>query len=45
MLRLLPPHACTSHPSPIAVALFDYEALGEDGNLTFDEGDLLEVST
>ena len=32
--------------SPVAVALFDYEALGEeseDGNLAFTEGDIIEV--
>ena len=36
-------HTC----SPVAVAIYDYDALaepGEDDNLEFDEGDLIEVS-
>ncbi len=34
------------HCSPVAVAIFDYEALadpGEEDNLEFQEGDLIEV--
>ena len=31
--------------SPLAVAMFDYEAFGEEeDNLEFEEGDLIEVS-
>ena len=33
-------------PSPVAVAIYDYEALaepGEEDNLEFEEGDLIEV--
>ena len=32
--------------SPVAVAIYDYEAMaepGEEGNLEFEEGDLIEV--
>ena len=34
------------HYSPIAVALYDYDTedrLGEDGNLSFFEGEIIEV--
>ena len=34
--------------SPVAVAIYDYEALaepGEEDNLEFEEGDLIEVCT
>lgn len=34
--------------SPVAVAIFDYEALaepGEEDNLEFEEGDLIQVHT
>ena len=39
-----PPSPPSPLPSTVAVALYDYEALGEDGNLEFDEGDIVEVS-
>ena len=39
-------HIRTHTPcSPLAVAMFDYEAFGEEeDNLEFEEGDLIEVS-
>ena len=41
----LPPHSLTCIHSPLAVAMFDYEAFGEEeDNLEFEEGDLIEVS-
>ena len=30
--------------SPVAVALYEYDTLGDDNNLAFDEGDVIEVS-
>ena len=46
-LPSLPPSLSSSpllsYPRPMAVAMYDYEALGEDGNLEFDEGDIIEV--
>ena len=35
----IPPH---TH-RPVAIALYDYDALGEEGNLNFDEGEVIEV--
>ena len=28
---------------PIAVALYEYDTLGDESNLAFDEGDVIEV--
>ena len=40
-----PSHSLTCTYSPLAVAMFDYEAFGEEeDNLEFEEGDLIEVS-
>ena len=41
----LHPHLHAHTCSPLAVAMFDYEAFGEEeDNLEFEEGDLIEVS-
>ena len=36
-------HARTHRP--VAIALYDYDALGEEDTLTFDEGEVVEVYT
>ena len=50
IIFFLPPfgiHIFNPSYSPIAVALYDYDTedrLGEDGNLSFYEGEIIEVS-
>ena len=39
---LTPSHTHTQY-RPVAIALYDYEALGEEGTLNFDEGEVVEV--
>ena len=42
---LLPPSLSPSFPySPVVVTLYKYDTLGDDNNLAFNEGDVIEVS-